>query len=68
MHGRVRQQVVTNGTAHVQHRKLAKSGIIDLMDGVFISEEMGAEEIRQGFFAAGIIRVVQRIVKMCAST
>ena len=50
LHGRARQYVVTNGTAAVQHIKLEKSGIINLIDGAFISEEIGAEKPQQAFF------------------
>ena len=47
---KVKQYAVTNGTKVAQDRKLAKSGLIDLFDGVFISEEVGAEKPSQIFF------------------
>ncbi|MBQ2705097.1 MAG: YjjG family noncanonical pyrimidine nucleotidase [Clostridia bacterium] len=48
--GKVKQYAVTNGTKVAQDRKLTKSGLIDLFDGVFISEEVGAEKPSQIFF------------------
>ncbi len=47
---KVKQYAVTNGTKVAQDRKLAKSGLIDIFDGVFISEEVGIEKPRVGFF------------------
>lgn len=48
--GQVKQYAVTNGTRRAQVRKLAKSGLGDLLDGVFISEEVGAEKPSEDFF------------------
>jgi len=48
--GKVKQYAVTNGTKAAQDRKLAKSGLIDLFDGVFISEVVGAEKPSSLFF------------------
>ena len=48
--GTVKQYAVTNGTKVAQDRKLAKSGLIDLFDGVFISESVGAEKPSIKFF------------------
>lgn len=48
--GQVKQYVVTNGTRRAQVRKLAKSGLGDLLDGIFISEELGAEKPSEDFF------------------
>ena len=45
--GRVKQYAVTNGTRRAQERKLAKSGLGELLDGVFISEDVGAEKPSQ---------------------
>ena len=47
---RVKQYAVTNGTKVAQDKKLAKSGLIDLFDDVFISEEVGVEKPGIGFF------------------
>lgn len=48
--GKVKQYAVTNGTKVAQDRKLAKSGLIELFDDVFISEELGVEKPGIGFF------------------
>ena len=44
LRGRVRQYAVTNGTRVAQEKKLSKSGLVNLFDGVFISELVGAEK------------------------
>lgn len=46
----VRQYGVTNGTAIAQRKKLAGSGIGDLLDGVFISDLIGFEKPDIRFF------------------
>lgn len=48
--GRVRQYAVTNGTAVAQERKLKKSGLIEIFDGVFISDCVGCEKPSREFF------------------
>ena len=48
--GRVKQYAVTNGTKQAQDRKLSKSGLIDIFDGVFISEVVGCEKPGIEFF------------------
>lgn len=48
--GKVKQYAVTNGTRIAQERKLRVSGLADLLDGVFISEEVGIEKPGIGFF------------------
>ena len=48
--GKVKQYAVTNGTKAAQDRKLQKSGLIDIFDGVFISEMVGIEKPGIGFF------------------
>ena len=50
LHGRVKQYVVSNGTVVAQTRKLRRSHIGDWMDGVFLSEELGAEKPSPAFF------------------
>ena len=47
-----RQYAVTNGTLIAQRRKLKNSGLDKLFDGVFISEEVGAEKPSPAFFDA----------------
>ncbi len=48
--GKVRQYVVSNGTVAAQTKKLKNSGFDKLMDGVFLSEEVGYEKPAKGFF------------------
>lgn len=48
--GKVKQYAVTNGTKQAQDRKLEKSGLIDIFDGVFISEAVGCEKPGIEFF------------------
>ena len=48
--GKVRQYAVSNGTVAAQTRKLEKSGLGPLMDGVFLSGELGVEKPNAGFF------------------
>ena len=48
--GQVKQYAVTNGTKAAQDRKLSKSGLIDIFDGVFISEVVGCEKPGIEFF------------------
>ncbi len=48
--GRVRQYIVSNGTVAAQTKKLDRSGIGKRMDGVFLSEALGAEKPSPAFF------------------
>ncbi len=50
LRGRIPQYAVTNGTKIAQRRKLARSGLDTLLDGVFISEDLGVEKPSPGFF------------------
>lgn len=50
LRGKVLQYGVTNGTAAAQERKLKSSGLDQLLDGVFISEWLGAEKPSPLFF------------------
>lgn len=50
--GRYLQYAVTNGTALAQERKLQKSGLDQILDGVFISEKVGYEKPDIRFFEA----------------
>ena len=50
LRGRVRQYAVTNGTAAAQEKKLARSGLGALFDGVFISDEVGFEKPSAEYF------------------
>ena len=48
--GSVLQYAVTNGTKVAQERKLKKSGLDQILDGIFISEDVGVEKPGKGFF------------------
>ena len=50
LHGRVKQYVVSNGTIIAQTKKLERSGLGRWMDGIFLSEELGAEKPSPAFF------------------
>ena len=50
--GKISQYVVSNGTLVAQTKKLRLSGLGELMDGVFISEEVGVEKPNREFFDA----------------
>lgn len=50
LRGRVRQYVITNGITSVQESKLKASGLAELMDGIFISEQVGVPKPHKGFF------------------
>lgn len=50
--GKYKQYIVTNGTAIAQHRKLKNSTLETIMDGYFISDEIGVEKPNKGFFDA----------------
>lgn len=47
-----KQYIVTNGTSTAQHRKLKNSGLEHMVDGWFISDEIGIEKPNIGFFDA----------------
>ena len=48
--GKVGQYVVSNGTVAAQTKKLSRSGIGELVDGIFLSEELGVGKPNAGFF------------------
>lgn len=54
---RVKQYAVTNGSLTAQKRKLNRSGLIELFDGVFISEEVGFDKPRPEFFEHVFARI-----------
>lgn len=47
---KLKQYVVTNGVSATQRSKLNLSGFAEVMDGVFISEEIGAPKPEKAFF------------------
>lgn len=48
--GKYRQYAVTNGALSVQTAKLQKSGLSEVLDGAFISDEIGFEKPNARFF------------------
>ena len=50
LRGKVKQYVVSNGTVAAQTKKMQRSGFGELMDGVFLSEELGVEKPNVAFF------------------
>ena len=50
LQGKVKQYVVSNGTITAQTKKLRLSGLGELMDGIFLSEELGVEKPDVRFF------------------
>ena len=48
--GKVKQYAVTNGTKVAQTRKVANSGLDKVLDGIFISDELGVEKPSKEFF------------------
>ena len=50
LRGKVKQYVVSNGTVIAQTKKLRLSGFGELMDGIFLSEELGVEKPSVRFF------------------
>ena len=48
--GQFKQYAVTNGSYNVQSRKLTKSGLIELFDDCFISDQIGVERPAVEFF------------------
>ncbi len=62
LRGRVRQYAVTNGTKTAQQRKLKNSGLDQMLDGVFISDEIGFEKPQKGFFDHVFARI-ERVSK-----
>ncbi len=52
LRGKVAQYAVSNGTVAAQTKKLRLSGLGELMDGVFLSEQIGAEKPSRAFFDA----------------
>lgn len=50
LRGRVKQYVITNGVTSTQENKLKLSGLYEVMDGIFISEAIGAPKPNKEFF------------------
>lgn len=50
LRGKVKQYVITNGVSAIQRNKLGLSGLAEVMDGFFISEEIGSPKPDSLFF------------------
>lgn len=50
LRGKVKQYVVSNGTVAAQTKKLDRSKLGELMDGIFLSEKLGIEKPNKEFF------------------
>ena len=50
LRGKVKQYVVSNGTVAAQTKKLDRSKLGELMDGIFLSEKLGVEKPNREFF------------------
>ncbi len=51
LQGNVKQYVVSNGVTQIQKLKLKHSGLLEVMDGIFISQQVGADKPDKAFFA-----------------
>lgn len=58
--GKVKQYVVTNGVATTQRNKLKLSGFAELMEDLFISEELGANKPDAKFFEGCLERLPEK--------
>lgn len=57
---RFAQYVITNGVGSTQRNKLELSGLAQVMDGIFISEELGAVKPEPEFFDACLERIAEK--------
>lgn len=60
LRGRVGQYVITNGVTSSQRTKLELSGLAAVMDGIFISEEIGAPKPQKPFFDYCLDRIAEK--------
>ncbi len=58
--GRAAQYVITNGLASTQRKKLSLSHLDELMDGLFISDELGAPKPEPAFFEACLKQIPEK--------
>lgn len=58
LRGRYKQYIVTNGTLSVQVKKIEKSGLKELIDGAFISDEIGYEKPSKEFFSFVLSNII----------
>lgn len=50
LRGKYRQYLVTNGVSYTQRKKLALSGFDKLVEGIFVSEEIGVPKPQKEYF------------------
>lgn len=50
LHKSYKIYIITNGTQHIQERRLQDSGISDIADGVFVSEAVGVPKPEKQYF------------------
>lgn len=60
LRGRYKQYVVTNGVSSTQRNKLKLSGLDAVMDGIFISEEIGFPKPQKEFFTYCLERIPEK--------
>lgn len=60
LQGRFKQYVVTNGVASTQKNKLKLAGFDKVMDGMFISEEIGSPKPNTAFFNACFLGIEEK--------
>jgi len=60
LQGRVKQYVVTNGVTSSQLNKLKLSGFYDVMEELFISEQIGAPKPHKEYFDYCLSRIVEK--------
>lgn len=60
LRGRIYQYVVSNGTIFAQTKKLHVSGLGKLMDGIFLSEQIGFEKPDVKFFSIVLEKIQEK--------
>lgn len=58
--GKIGQYVITNGISAVARNKVKLSGLAEIMDGIFISEEIGYPKPRREFFAHCLEKIPEK--------
>lgn len=58
--GKIHQYIVTNGVAMTQRNKIALSGLGEVMEQLFISEEIGYPKPQQAFFAYCLEKIPEK--------
>jgi len=60
LQGHVKQYVITNGVTSTQNAKLKLSGLGEVMDGIFISEQIGSPKPSKVFFDYCLERIEEK--------